>query len=188
MAIPAGGVPVGLAVARALGCAFDMVIVRKLKIPENPEAGFGAMTLGGTVFLNEPLLQHLNLHPDQIQRESDRVAAELEERNRRFRDSRPLPNLEGRRTIIVDDGLASGYTMQAAVYLMKKNRAREVVVAVPTAPEGTVARIQPGVDQLYCLNIREGGHFAVADAYLNWRDLSAAEVIEMTAGLPPEGH
>ncbi|MFO7965840.1 MAG: phosphoribosyltransferase family protein [Desulfobacterales bacterium] len=179
MAIPAGGVPVGMTVARMLGCPFDMVIVRKLKIPGNPEAGFGAMTTQGTLFLNEALLQQLDLRPDQIGREAERVKAELEERDRRLRGGRAFPDIKGKRVIIVDDGLASGYTMLAAVYLIKKSMASEVVVAVPTAPLTTIESIESGVDRIYCVNIREVGHFAVADAYRNWRDLTENEILHM---------
>lgn len=179
IAIPAGGVPVGMAVAGELRCPFDMVIVRKLKIPGNPEAGFGAMTTEGSLFLNEPLMHQLDLNPEQVDREAKRVKTELEARNRALRGNKPLPDIKEKKVIIVDDGLASGYTMLAAIHLMKKNNASEVTVAVPTAPLRTIESIEESVDHIYCANIREVLQFAVADAYQNWRDLTEEEVLEM---------
>ena len=179
LAIPSGGVPVGIAVAEILECPMDLLIVRKLKIPGNPEAGFGAITHDGSIFLNEALLYRLDINPEQIRRESDQVKSELNERNHRLRDDRDFPEVKGKRVIIVDDGLASGYTMLAAIYCVKKRNAGEIVVGVPTAPKNTVEKMASGVEWIYCLNVREGESFAVADAYRNWRDLTDTEVSEM---------
>jgi len=108
LAIPAGGVPVGLKVREILEAPFDLVIACKLKIPGNPEAGFGAMAYGGGKFLNEPLVAELRLDESDIEIETGAVDLELEKRNRLFRKGRPFPNLAGKTVILVDDGLASG--------------------------------------------------------------------------------
>lgn len=177
LAIPSGGVPVGYAVARGLDAPMDLVIVRKVQIPYNPEAGFGAVTADGTAFLNEPLIRHLNLSPEQVENQISKAMKAVERRNERFRGDRPPPALEGRMAIIVDDGLASGFTMLAAVASARKLNPAKVVVAVPTAPMDSLRRVAPHVDELYCLNVRDDLYFAVADAYLRWHDLEEEEVL-----------
>jgi predicted phosphoribosyltransferase len=179
LAIPSGGVPVGLKVSEILNLPFDLLIARKLQIPGNPEAGFGAMTIAGTAFINENLLAQLRLNPAQIEAEKKRVGMELEKRNKMFRAERPFPDLSGKMVILVDDGLASGFTMLAAVDRVKKAKARETVVAVPTAPRTSINRIISEVTAIFCPNIRTTAYFAVADAYRNWYDLSEKEVIDL---------
>ncbi|MGD9286638.1 MAG: phosphoribosyltransferase family protein [Desulfobacterales bacterium] len=178
LAIPSGGVPVGIKISDILGLPFDLLIVRKLQIPGNPEAGFGAMTLAGTVLLNENLLAQLRLTPAQIKAEKKRVGLELEKRNKMLRAERPFPDLNAKRVILVDDGLASGFTMLAAIDMTKKANAQETVVAVPTAPQRSVDHIISEVDNIFCPNIRTAPFFAVAEAYRNWYDLSEKELVE----------
>jgi putative phosphoribosyl transferase len=182
LAVPAGGVPVGIRVRDILGLSFDLIIVRKLKIPGNPEAGFGAMTLDGKTFFNESLLAGLHLRDSQIEAEKTRVRSELENRNALFRRGRPFPDLAGKRVILVDDGLASGFTMLAAVHMVKKAGARETVVAVPTAPLRTIEHISAEADKIFCPNIRTAFRFAVAEAYRHWYDLDEKEVQTLLAG------
>jgi len=179
LAIPSGGVPVGLKVMETLGLPFDLLIVRKLQIPGNPEAGFGAMTLDGTVFLNEALLANLRLSPEQIEAEKRRVEMALVKRNAMFREGRPSRDLKGKTVILVDDGLASGFTMLASVDMVQKAKARATIVAVPTAPQRTIDRLLPEVDKIYCANIRMTPFFAVAEAYRHWYDLREQEVLDL---------
>ena len=179
LAIPSGGVPVGLKVSEILNLPFDLLIARKLQIPGNPEAGFGAMTIAGAAFINKSLLAQLRLNPSQIEAEKKRVERELEKRNRMFRSARPFPDLSAKRIILVDDGLASGYTMLAAIDRVKKARARETIVAVPTASQRSIDHIISKVDAIFCPNIRSAGYYAVADAYRDWYDLSEKEVIDL---------
>lgn len=179
LAIPSGGVPVARKVSEKLGLPLDLLIVRKLQIPGNPEAGFGAMTLDGTVFFNEALLSELRLSPAQIEDEKRRVAKELEKRNAMFREGRTPMDLTGKTVILVDDGLASGFTMLASVHMTKMAKARETVVAVPTAPKRSIDRILSEVDKIYCANIRTTPFFSVAEAYRHWHDLSEKEVLDL---------
>jgi predicted phosphoribosyltransferase len=179
LGIPSGGVPVALKISESLECPYDLIIVRKLQIPGNPEAGFGAMTQEGSLFLNERLLADLRLTTDQIEQETERVKAELEKRNELFRGGGSFPDTAGKEAVIVDDGLASGYTMLASIHSAKKAGARKIVVAVPTAPLRTIERMKSGVDALYCANIRESQFFAVADAYKHWHDLNDREVLQL---------
>jgi putative phosphoribosyl transferase len=181
LSIPSGGVPVGLQIMRNLHLHFDLIIARKITIPHNPEAGYGAVTLEGGVFLNEELVSRLGLKPSQIQEQISRLKKELQERQALFRSEKPFPDLSSKTAILVDDGLASGYTMIASVHSVKNMGAREIVVAVPTAPTETIKKIDPMVDEIYCPNVRDKIFFAVADAYEHWYDLSQREVLDLLA-------
>lgn len=182
LAIPSGGVPVGLEISRRLGLDFDLVIVRKIQIPGNTEAGFGAVTLDGGAFLNEALLGQLGLSPAQVEAQAAKVREELMERNHLFRGGRPFPELGARTAILVDDGLASGYTMKASISAVRTRGTGKIVVAIPTAPKRSVEMIEPLADEIYCPNIRMGPYFAVAAAYRNWYDLDSGEVIRLLTG------
>jgi putative phosphoribosyl transferase len=179
LAIPAGGVPVGIAVARALGWRLDLHLVRKLPLPDNSEAGFGALTLDGELLLDQEFVAGLGLSQSDIDRQRRKVAADLEERNAIFREGRPPPEVTGRRIILTDDGLASGATMLLALRSLRRRGASLMVVAVPTAPRFTLARVREAADAVFCLNVRAGPTFAVADAYRLWRDLDRAEIVEL---------
>lgn len=183
LAIPSGGVPVALEVSRKLEFPFDLIIVRKIPIPHNPEAGYGAVTLEGGVFLNEDLVSRLRLSSSQIEEHISAIKKELEERNRLFRGGKPFMNLSEKTVLLADDGLASGYTMMASVHDAKNRGAKKIVIAVPTGPSRTIEKIQHMVDEIYCPNIRDKIFFAVADAYENWYDLSNEEVLRLTKGV-----
>jgi putative phosphoribosyl transferase len=183
LSIPSGGVPVGKELREALSLPLDLLIVRKIQIPWNPEAGFGAINLDGYVVFNEPLLHSLELPENVIDVQIEKTKDIVKKRNELFRKNRPFPSLKNKTTIIVDDGLASGYTMIAATEFVKKRNPSKIIIAVPTGSYGTVKKISPVVDYLYCLNIREGYPYAVAEAYRNWYDLSDKEVLIILKGL-----
>ena len=178
LAIPAGGVPVGYKIAANLQLPLDLIVVRKLPIPYNPEAGFGALTTDGTIVLNEPMVEELGLTKKEIDTYASERMREIKERLRKFRGDRPFPDLKDKTAIIVDDGLASGYTMTAAILSVRKHGPKRIVVAVPTAHPGALEKISPYADEVICLNVRSGFLFAVADAYVNWYDLDDSEVID----------
>ncbi|MFA4935397.1 MAG: phosphoribosyltransferase family protein [Candidatus Methanoperedens sp.] len=183
LGIPSGGAPVAREIAAALNLSMDLMIVRKLQIPYNPEAGFGAMGLDGEIILNEGLLAQLGLTEDEIREQAKKTEEVIKRRNLIFRGGRPFPPLKDRSVILVDDGLASGYTMLAAVRSVKRKSPKKIIVAVPTASKRTVELILPEVDELICLNVRHGISFAVADAYRNWYDLSDEEVISIISSM-----
>jgi putative phosphoribosyl transferase len=178
LAIPSGGVPVGLAIASRLGLPFDLIIIRKIPIPGNTEAGFGAVSLEGDSVLNDSIVRELGLSAEVIEALSQPVLEELKARNRIFRGDRPWPDLKGRIVILADDGLASGSTMMTAARLVRRHRPKKIVVAVPTASLHTIEFLSEDVDLIVCPNIRTGSYFAVADAYRDWYDLSREEVLE----------
>ncbi len=178
LAIPAGGVPVAYEVAKQIGSPMDVIIVRKVQIPWNPEAGFGALAWDGVVILNEFLVRQLGLTEDLIERSVANTRRIVQERLRRFREDKPMPDLKGKVAVLIDDGLASGFTMLAAVRSVRRGSPERVVVAVPTAPESAIELLAHEVEEIVCLNIRSGPIFAVADAYVDWYDLTDEEVIE----------
>lgn len=182
LAIPAGGVPVACPIAREHALPFDVLIVRKIQIPENPEAGFGALGPAGEVLLNERIVEDLRLSQKEISIQVAETRTVLQDREKKFRKGKPFPEVKDRQVILVDDGLASGYTMLAAVDFVRQRQAGQVIVAVPTAAQRTVNALLPSTDLLVCLNIRGGPVFAVADAYREWYDLPDEEVIELLHG------
>ncbi|MEM3004493.1 MAG: phosphoribosyltransferase family protein [Candidatus Bathyarchaeia archaeon] len=178
LAIPSGGVPVGYCLADQLKLPLDIVVVRKIPVPGNPEAGFGAVALDGTMVLNQRLVDDLGLDQGTISRLAASRLREIEARLRRFRgDKRPI-DLTQKELVLVDDGLASGFTMLAAIRSIRKQCPRTVVVAVPTAHDEALRLVASEADMVYCLNVRGGFLFAVADAYVDWYDLDDREVQE----------
>jgi putative phosphoribosyl transferase len=179
LAIPAGGVPVGYMVAKELGVPMDVVIVRKAQIPWNTEAGFGAVTWDGETVLNEPLVEQLGLTTEEFEESLFKTKRNIEDRLRKYRGDKPMPQLRGQVVILVDDGLASGFTMLAASRSVRKSIPKNIVVAAPTGSLGAIELLMPEVDKIACLNIRSGPSFAVADAYENWYDLTDEEVLKI---------
>jgi putative phosphoribosyl transferase len=185
-AIPAGGVPVGAEIARTLEMPLDLIIVRKIQLPWTTEAGFGALDPGGQAIFNEDLIRRMSLSLKDIDAQVKKTTTGLEQREKRLRRGKPYDRLEGRPALVVDDGLASGYTMRAAVGFLKNQGTGKLIVAVPTASEHAVRDLLPLVDELYCPNVRGGFPFAVADAYKNWYDLTEEEVLNILESLAQE--
>lgn len=177
LGIPRGGIPVAYRMAQALGCAFDVMVARKLPVPHNPEAGFGAIAPDGSLYLNEEMMQHLRLPPEQVNDIASKVLVEVRRRVKAYRGDRPFPDLERTNVILTDDGLATGYTMIAAVEMVRKFKPSSVAVAVPVSPEGTARRIRPLVDLFHCLYVSRNYPFAVASFYEDFHDLSDREAI-----------
>ena len=181
--IPAGGVPVGAVIAVQLSLPFDVAAVSKITLPWNTEAGYGAVAFDGTVMLNDALLSRLGLTEDEVRKGIEQTSIKVGRRVQRLRGQQPFPELSKRSVILVDDGLASGFTMRVAVEALRKAGADHMIVAVPTGHIGAVDRITSEVEAIYCPNIRGGWRFAVADAYEQWRDVDEEEVINILAGL-----
>lgn len=181
LAIPRGGIPVAVEVATRLKLPLDLIIPRKLPIPWNPEAGFGAVTSDGTVVLNESLVREMGMTQEQIDAVVEMISTEIERREQAYRRGLPEPDLEGKSAVIVDDGLASGYTMLTAVTSVRRAGAGRIVVAVPVASESAVRLIRDAVDELICLIESHKLPFAVADYYVKWYDLTDADVFQYLA-------
>jgi predicted phosphoribosyltransferase len=187
MAIPAGGIPVAAVLARKLLLPLDVAVVSKITLPWNTEAGYGAVAFDGTTRLNRDLLPRLRLSEKDIDAGKIATTNKVIRRVDRFRESRPYPDLIKERVILVDDGLASGFTLLVGVEALKKSGAREIIVAVPTGSWSAVQHVAAEVDRLYCANIRGGWSFAVADAYERWTDVDEEEAFRIYKGMP-QGH
>jgi putative phosphoribosyl transferase len=179
LAIPSGGVPVGRVVADRLGFPLDVAVVSKITLPWNTEVGYGAVAFDGTCTMNRVLISHLPLSESQIEEGIRKTSSKVDRRSRMFRKDRPFPDLKGQSVILVDDGLASGFTMRTAVKALRKANAQTLVVAVPTAHARAIEEVADLAEGVFCANIREGGMFAVADAYEYWYDISEDEVMEL---------
>ena len=179
IALPAGGVPVAVPVAKRLDLPLDVAVVSKVLLPWNTEAGYGAVAFDGTVRINTDLADSLGLSGRTVDEGVDETRRKVERRMRLFRGNRPFPDLTGRSVIVIDDGLASGFTMLVALEAMRGREAGRIVVAVPTGHPGAIDRISRETDELYCANVRTGFPFAVAAAYRRWSDVTEEEVLEI---------
>ncbi len=181
LAIPAGGVPVAAVVAAELSLPLDAAVVSKITLPWSTESGYGAVAFDGSLQLNGDLIRRLALPPQTVQEGIARTREKVRRRHARLRGARPPLEFRGATAIVVDDGLASGVTMQVAIAALHRAGAREVVVAVPTGHEESVARVAQQADAVFCANVRGGGRFAVADAYEQWSDVSEDEAARLLA-------
>jgi putative phosphoribosyl transferase len=183
IAIPAGGVPVGIEIARILHAPISLAIVRKIQIPGNTEAGFGAVTWDGHVLINEQLRAILGLSQRDVDTAISATRRNIRDRIARYATVRPIPDLRKKCVILTDDGLASGYTMLAAITSIRTMHPERILAAIPTSSVSSAERIAQEVDEVICLNIRSGQRFAVAEAYRHWYDLDDREVIAELASL-----
>jgi putative phosphoribosyl transferase len=179
MAIPAGGVPVALGIGQTLNLAVSVAVVSKITLPWNTEVGYGAVAFDGTVRLNDQLLSRLGLTEEQIDEGIDHTSQKVRRRVERFSQELPFPDLKNKTVFLVDDGLASGFTMLTAVEAVKKAGVGSLNIAVPTAHMESLQRVAQEVDAIYCANVRSGFFFAVADAYKKWYDIGEEELFEM---------
>lgn len=176
LAIPRGGVEVGLQVAKKLNADFSLIITRKLPFPDNPEAGFGAIAENGSTFILDNA--HYWLAGEAIERIKEQQITEIERRIKILRGGNPLPKIEDRTVILIDDGIAMGSTMRAAIELCKNRKSGKIVVAVPVAGKEGAEEIRKKVDELIVLKI-PANFRAVAEAYEKWYDVSDEEVLDL---------
>lgn len=178
LAIPRGGVEVGCQVARRLKADFSIIVARKLPLPEDPEAGFGAIAEDGSTYI----VQHAAawVGEEEIERIKEEQKREIRRRIKILRKGQPLPDLKGRTVILVDDGIAMGSTMRASIALARKKGAGRVVVAVPVTGPETAEEISALADEIVVLEVPRFFR-AVAQVYRNWYDVSDEEVLDLLA-------
>ncbi|RFA30586.1 phosphoribosyltransferase [Alkalilimnicola ehrlichii] len=152
LGLPRGGVPVAAEVANALNAELDLLIVRKLGVPGQEELAMGAVATGGALVLNEDLIKGLGITADYIDAALLAEERELKRREKAYRGERPLPTLAGRHLLVVDDGVATGATMRAAVKALRQHWPAKITVAVPVAPPDTVLRLREDADDVVCLS------------------------------------
>lgn len=178
-AIPAGGVPVGAEIARQLGLPLEVIPVSKILFPWTTESGFGAVAFDGTEWINRNIVRRSGMDEQIVAAQVEEARAKVRRRLQRFRGTRPVPELKGRTLIVVDDGIAAGSTMHAALAALCRQKPRRLIIAVPTAHDTSLIGLAAHADAIYCANIRSGYSFAVAEAYAEWRDVSDDEVAQL---------
>ncbi|MDD5402070.1 MAG: phosphoribosyltransferase family protein [Dehalococcoidales bacterium] len=178
MAIPNGGIPVAHHVALELNATLDLIISRKIPIPLAPEGGFGAVTDDGTVILNHDVLKRINLNEAQINYQVSRVRNDIQQRSIIYRSSRPVSVLASKIAVLVDDGLASGYTMMAAIESVRRKKPRMVIAAVPVASAMAVKQVEKVADRIITVVTDYSPRFYVSDYYRYWNVLSDREGLE----------
>jgi len=184
LAIPAGGVPVAVPIARLLRLPLDVIPVSKILLPWTTEAGCGAVAFAGSVFVDAESIERFRLTANDIAESTRAARDKVERRMRRLRGGRPF-DLRNRTTIVVDDGIAAGSTMRAAITALSRQKASQIVIAVPTAHRSSLDALSGSVAAIHCANVRGGFRFAVADAYRCWTDVTddeAAKALERSEG------
>lgn len=194
LAIPRGGVPVAYEVAYALHAPLDIFLSRKLGVPGNEEFAFGAVVVGDGRYINESIVEAAAISQDEIEQITTASLQELERRARILRGDRPPPSVSGKTVILVDDGIATGASIYAAVRALRNMRTQRVIIAVPVVPRSTLERLQHEVDQFVTVSSPEDFQ-AVGQFYRDFRQTSDQEVIELlarvtaeTGGNPPRSH
>jgi predicted phosphoribosyltransferase len=180
LGLPRGGVVVAYEVARALGAPLDVFLVRKLGAPGNEELAMGAIASGGVRVLNQDVVRGLGVTPGVIDRVVAREQQVLEQREQAYRGDRPPPDVQGRTVILVDDGLATGASMRAAIMALRTRGPARIVVAVPTAPPETCAEFQVEVDEIVCIHT-PWQFFGVGGSYQDFRQTTDEEVRSLLA-------
>ena len=179
LAIPNGGVLVALGVALALQADdFNLIISRKIPLPLSPEGGFGAVTDDGTTILNEEVVKRFGLSQQQINYQVSQVRIDIRQRSLLYHKNKPPSVVKGRTILIIDDGLASGYTMMAAVESIRYRQPREIIVAVPVASATALKKVEKIADKVIACIAGFGPEFYVSDFYRYWHEPSDDEVIQ----------
>ncbi len=180
LGLPRGGVPVAYEVAHALNLPLDICLVRKLGVPGQPELAMGAIAPGNVMVLNHEILKSLGVSRLALQHVIENEELELERRDRAYRENRPEPDVEGRTVILVDDGIATGSTLRAAIATLRQKHPKEIVVAVPVAPTSTCESLRAIVDKIICLSTPEPIN-SIGMWYVDFSQTSDQEVRHLLA-------
>lgn len=175
LAIPNGGIPVGMQVALALNADLDLVISRKIPIPLRPEGGFGAVTDDGTTILNQAILKRIELTEKQVNYQVNKVRNDIRQRSLLYRGSKPLSIVKEKIAIVVDDGLASGYTMMAAIESVRRRQPKYIIAAVPAASAAAVKNVEKTADRVVTVVTSFAPKFYISDFYRYWNVLGDEE-------------
>jgi putative phosphoribosyl transferase len=178
LGLPRGGVPVAYQVARALGAPLDVFLVRKLGVPGREELAMGAIASGGVRVVNRQLVEGLGIPVAMVERTIEAEQRELDRRERAYREDRPPPQVEGKVVVLVDDGLATGSTMRAAIAAVRRLGPARLVVAVPTAPSATCQELREEADEVICAST-PARFRAVGLSYRQFPQVSDEEVRQL---------
>ncbi len=186
LAIPRGGIPVAYSIAKELRIPMSVVVVRKLGLPWNEEAGFGAIDPDGSTYLDEDLISYAKLDPRTVREIARRELEEIREREKKYMPE-GYPDLRERTAIVVDDGVATGYTAMAAAGFAKKRGAGKVIVAVPVCPKDAHRRFSGRADEFLCHHASGEFSFAVGMFYRDFHQLTDEETLEYIRRAKEEG-
>ena len=178
LAIPRGGVVVGFEVARILNLPLDIVVPRKIGAPENPELAIGAIAENGIILLDDSLVSQLRVPEGFIKAESENQRLEIERRLKMYRGAVSRPNLKNREVVIVDDGIATGSTMKAALASVRKSGARRIIVAIPVGPPSTIRELEMQADLVVCLHT-PSSFYAIGEFYDDFAQTDDEEVKDL---------
>ena len=181
LALPNGGIPVGLEISKKLNIDFDLVFVSKITPKFNSEVGYGSVSESGITNLNKDLIAMFGIKKHEVEEDIEKTKRKISQRIKNYKLKKRI-NINGKTVILVDDGIASGYTMINAVETVKKRNAKEIIIAVPTAPLSSYNKLLDYTDQIICPDIRDVYSFAVADAYENWYDINLESAIKFLNG------
>ncbi len=188
LALPRGGVPVAAEVAEALDAPLDLVLVRKIGVPTQPELAMGAVVDGAApiVVRNQEVIELSGTTADEFDAVRARELAEIERRRKLYLGDRSRAPIEGQVVIVIDDGIATGATTRAALQAIRRRKPKELVLAVPVAPPDTIERLRGEVDALICLQTPES-FAAIGYFYRDFRQVSDEEVVEILKRFPVRG-
>ena len=188
LGVPRGGVPVAFEVATALKAPLDILVLRKLGVPWQEELAFGAIAQGDVRVLDRRIMEMLGLTPSEVEKVAAKEKVELERREKAYRGDRPPLDVRGRTVVLVDDGIATGSSMRAAIAALRQMGPARIVLAVPVAPPSTCERLRAEVDDLVCVDMPES-FYAIGQFYLNFspgEDREVPDLLDGSGGLASE--
>lgn len=178
LAIPRGGIVTAYESIKKFGFQWDLIITRKIGLPQNKEIAIGAVSLDGTYLLNEEYIDILNISQEYIEKEISEQIEEIKRRLNKYKGNENFPDVKNKTVIIIDDGIATGFTIQAAIKSIKKHAAKKIILAVPVAPQETISLLEKIVDEVICLII-PSEFYAVGLHYKNFEQTTDEEVFNM---------
>ncbi|MBI2076410.1 MAG: phosphoribosyltransferase [Candidatus Aenigmarchaeota archaeon] len=178
LAVPRGGLEIALPIAKKINGAVEIIVARKIATPQDPEAGIGAVMADGTAVYNELYVEQLGLLEEDLKIMEKEATDEAARRDRIYRTGKKVP-LKGKVVILVDDGLATGYTMLAAIKSVKKSKPEKIIVSVPVAAHNSYETVKRECDEIFCLHVSESWAFAVGSFYEEFPQLEDEQVIKL---------
>nr|MDO8110146.1 phosphoribosyltransferase family protein [Candidatus Sigynarchaeota archaeon] len=188
LAIPNGGVAVGIPIAEALYADFGLLITKRIHFPFTTESGFGAITSNGYYFIDEALAREHHISPAEIETLKAKTMVQVQSKMALLGVQDRMPNVKGKNVILVDDGIAGGFSMFVSLKALQDQHPARKIVAVPTAPARSLDKIRDLADEIVCPDISHAWQFAVANAYEDWYDVSDDEVVTLLDAFKKRTH
>ncbi|MBC2578802.1 phosphoribosyltransferase [Clostridium sp. DJ247] len=178
LAVPRGGLETAYDTIKKFGCQWDLIIPRKIGAPQNKEVAIGAVSVDGSYFVDDYYVKMLHISQEYIEQEVSEQTYEIKRRMREYRGTDTFPEVKDKTVIIIDDGIATGFTLLAAIKSIKKQGARKIILAVPVSPKETIEKFEELVDEIICIHIPED-FSAVGVYYMNFEQVTDEEVFKI---------